>query len=130
MTVFETMALVTSDGDPIEPPSLFARRQQFTFHKRRERYLKSELISFGTLKLGRVVSSGHTVKLTEADYLTYFLPISGGLEVSTRTDDFSARTGQALLFGPNTRVTRVDPGADLSFDLGRTGTDEHSFICF
>ena len=108
MTLFETTASIGPGDELIEPASMFAHRHQFTLHKRSERFFKTELVSLGALKLGRVASSGHTVKLTESDHLTYLIPGKGSLDVSTRTDHYCAREGQTLLFGLNSRLTRAN----------------------
>lgn len=105
--VFETTSLIDRDEGLVEPASLFAQRHQFNFHVGPNRYFNTEIASFGTLRLGRVTSSGHTVRLTETEHLTFLLPRRGSLDVSTRTDHFFARTGGSLVFGPNSRLTRA-----------------------
>lgn len=107
--VFETTSVIDRDEGLVQPASLYARRHQFNFHVGADRYISIEIASLGTLKLGRVTSSGHTARMTETEYLAYLLPRQGSLDVSTRTDHFRAQNGGSLVFGLNSRLVRAIP---------------------
>ena len=110
MSVFETSDSISGNDVVAKSSSMFTHRHSFSFHVGDERYLNVETASMGDLKLSRVSSSGHTVKLTETENVTYLLPRHGSLNVTTRTGEFCARAGGAMVFSPNSRLTRVRPG--------------------
>jgi len=72
--------------------------------------LKTERVELGRkMELWKVRSSGHEIHLRESDKITYLIPTRGRLDVATRNTGYRAESGEALLFSPNERHTRVSP---------------------
>jgi AraC-like DNA-binding protein len=68
------------------------------------------------MSLWRVRSTGHTVELSEPEYLTVLVPTSGRIGVEVTSQRFGASAGSSLLFGPNRRRTNVYPAGSRIYD--------------
>jgi AraC-like DNA-binding protein len=66
--------------------------------------------------LWRVRSSGHTIELSEPNNITILAPTQGRVDVEVGAEDFGASPGEALLFGPNRRLTHVRPATSNRYD--------------
>lgn len=67
------------------------------------------------LTIGEVVSTGHDVEILEPIGVSLIVPIRGSIISSATSTTLSAATGEALLFSPNRRNTRVETLGNSSF---------------
>jgi len=131
MSAFKTAAVIGPNDVAHGAASLFTQRHSLDFDATDcERYLSIEQAELGIFKLSRIRSSGHTVKLTETENITYLLPQQGGLDVTTRSGEFDARAGSAIMFSPNSRLTRARPNGHgrfraLALLVPATGVGSH-----
>ena len=70
----------------------------------------------GTIAVGRVASSGHDTEVSEPTGATLLVPVAGRITSAAQDSGrLAAVAGQALLFAPNRRQTRVEPGGAAGF---------------
>lgn len=87
---------------------MFDGTTKFDFHDPENGSLNTEMAPLGrNIELWRVSSSGHEIRLIEPNKLSYLLPLRGRLDVAVADSEYSAENGDALLFSPNRRRTRV-----------------------
>lgn len=87
---------------------MFGGTTQFDFLDPENGSLNTEMAPLSrSIELWRVRSSGHEIQLIEPNKITYLLPLSGRLDVAVSGREYSADDGDALLFSPNRRRTRV-----------------------
>jgi len=87
---------------------MFDGTTHFDFLDPENGFLTTEMAYLGRdIELWRVRSSGHEIQLIEPDKISYLLPLSGRLDVAAADREYSAENGDALLFSPNRRRTRV-----------------------
>jgi len=87
---------------------MFDGTTQFDFLDPENGSLNTEMAPLSrNIELWRVRSSGHDIQLIEPNKITYLLPLRGRLDVAVSGHEYSAENGDALLFSPNRRRTRV-----------------------
>lgn len=118
MSGFDTLLSLDTSEDDSPSASMFSNRQSLQlFQANDRRFLEVERAELGSIKIFRVSSSGHKVSLSEADHLTYLLPMKGSLVSSTRTAEVQASAGRnGLLFSANERVTQAKPNANGKYE--------------
>jgi AraC-like DNA-binding protein len=80
-------------------------------------FITTELLKIGTvgLALGRVVSTGHEIELSDAENLTFLLPRAGRLDIRMGGHDYSLSSGCLMALRPGARRTRASAGAAGTF---------------
>ncbi len=98
--------------------NLFSRTNGFSFSDPENGSLRvsSATIDKHGIRIGRVLSTGHDIDLTELCHSTLLLPTHGRLEARSSMHEHNCRDGQALLFGPNKRITRTVSESDRQFE--------------
>jgi AraC-like DNA-binding protein len=95
-------------------PGLFTETRAFALSHQGGRMTTETASLDNGIKVSRVVSSGHYIDLTETQRASIILPTRGRIDVATEDAEFSAVAGEGLVFGPNSRRTRVvAPRGDL-----------------
>lgn len=94
---------------------LFTGQTELTLHDSDLGHAEVDRFFLGAASFGRVVSTGHDVALSEHLNATLLVPVRGAItsDISQRT--FEAAAGQALLFSPNERRTRVTAPKGATF---------------
>jgi AraC-like DNA-binding protein len=96
---------------------MFDGTTQFKFLDDENGALKTEMAALSRdIELWRVRSNGHEIQLIEPNKITYLLPISGRLDVAVSEHEYSAESGNALLFSPNRRRTRVSASGYVPYE--------------
>jgi AraC-like DNA-binding protein len=73
--------------------------------------VRTEIVSLdgGSLRFGRVRSTGHEIELQEHEHATFIMPLSGALDVEIVGRAYAAGEGGMLALRPNRRKTVVRP---------------------
>lgn len=96
---------------------MFDETTWFEFLDPENALLRTEMVSLSrNIEIWRVRSSGHEIQLIEPNKVTYLLPLSGRLDVSDGEREYSAEEGNALLFSPNRRRTRVSACDRIAYE--------------
>ena len=95
---------------------MFTRTLSFEFLNDRGRLdIETDEAENEPRRLTRVRSTGHRILLEEEKLLTLILPRGGNISVRSGASELKAKPGEALLFPPNRRDTRVTPGRDGAY---------------
>jgi len=65
-------------------------------------------VMLGSVKIGRVRSTGHDISVVVEDQITVLMPLSGTVTSEIQDTTFRASANEALVLSPNPRRTRVE----------------------
>jgi AraC-like DNA-binding protein len=94
----------------------FERHAPLRLHDETVGFSQTEAAELGPINVGRVVSTGHDIGVTEQECVTLLAPRSGRILSRTDASEFLATPHGALLFWPNRRATRVERGEAKLFE--------------
>ncbi|WP_074220351.1 hypothetical protein [Rhodovulum sp. ES.010] len=112
---FETLMTHRTGASGHRPSGLFSGCDSLTLLPAANGFCRIDRAMLGPISVGRVRSTGHEVDLSEHVAVSLVVPFSGRLVSAVGETGLSARPGEALLFSPNRRQTRVVPEADSQF---------------
>jgi hypothetical protein len=116
MSHFTEILSFRDNGAPHRRSTLFSVPSDVILHPAERPGMSIRRYFVGTIGVAEVVSTGHETFVAEPTCATLILPRHGRL-VSATADGVEqvAMPGQALLFGPNRRQTRVERAPDHPF---------------
>ena len=108
MTLFLNTRSYLKSGTTERDRDLFSRPGAFALHDADAPEAHVSRFNLEALTIGEVLSTGHDVEVREPIGISLVVPKRGRILSSTSDASFLAEVGDALLFSPNKRNTRVE----------------------
>lgn len=105
--LFRTIATYRSGIRPPRTSTLFSTVDQLSLHEAETAWASVDRYFVGSMAVGRVQSTGHDTLVREPLGASLVVPLHGRIQSKTGKQILKASPGEALLFSPNRRLTRV-----------------------